>query len=308
MPVIGLPTFMLAVTILGNNSALQAFDRHPSSQVVTLNDHLFLVDCGEGTQTQLARYKIKRSRINNIFISHLHGDHYFGLMGLITSMGLLGREHALHVYAPSSLKEIIDLQLNISGTTLPYPLHFHSLHEGAMVQTDNYEVSCFRAFHRIECWAFIFREVKSPRRLDGEKLKQYDIPTFFYEQLRWGKDYQSSDGRIIKNELVTEPSPKGKSYAYVTDTLYEESIARNVKDVDLLYHEATYLNDLEEKAVKRFHCTTTQAATIAKNAGAHRLLIGHFSSKYEKLDEFENETRRVFPNSDLALEGVSYRV
>src|ERR1700712_3111038 len=135
---------MLAVTILGNNSALQAFDRHPSSQVVTLNDHLFLVDCGEGTQTQLARYRIKRSRINNIFISHLHGDHYFGLMGLITSMGLLGRDQALHIYAPSPLKSIIDLQLTVSGTTLPYPLHFHALHEGVMVRTENFEVNSFK--------------------------------------------------------------------------------------------------------------------------------------------------------------------
>lgn len=299
---------MLAVTILGNNSALQAFDRHPSSQVVTLNDHLFLVDCGEGTQTQLARYRIKKSRINNIFISHLHGDHYFGLMGLITSMGLLGREQPLNLFAPSSLKKIIDLQLEVSGTTLPFILNFHPLSEGVMVHTESYEVSCFKAFHRIECWAFIFREVKALRRLDGEQLKHYDIPTSFYEELRLGKDYQHPDGTIIKNELVTEPSSKVKSYAYVTDTLYDESITRNVMGVDLLYHEATYLKDLEEKAVKRFHCTTTQAATIALNAGAHRLLVGHFSSKYETLEAFENETREVFPNSDLALEGVSYRV
>lgn len=299
---------MLAVTILGNNSALQAFDRHPSSQVVTLNDQLFLVDCGEGTQTQLARYRIKRSRINNIFISHLHGDHYFGLMGLITSMGLLGREPALHIYAPAPLQSIIDLQLHVSGTILPFPLHFHSLHEGIMLQTESFEVSSFKAFHRIECWAFIFRELKAPRRLDGNKLKQFAIPASFYEELRWGKDYQADNGTIVKNDWVTDPSAEGKSYAYVTDTLYDESIARNVKGVDLLYHEATYLDDLKEKAIKRFHCTTTQAATIAKDAGAHRLLIGHFSSKYELLDDFERETRMVFPNSDLALEGVSYRV
>lgn len=299
---------MLAVTILGNNSALQAFDRHPSSQVVTLNDQLMLVDCGEGTQMQLAKYRIRRSRINNIFISHLHGDHYFGLMGLITSMGLLGRVPALNIFAPAPLKSIIDIQLDVSGTILPYPIHFHPLNEGVLVHTNNFEVRCFKAFHRIECWAFVFGEVKSPRKLNLTKLKQYDIPASFYEELRQGKDYQSGDGQVISNELVTVPSTKGKSYAYVTDTLFDESIARNVAGVDLLYHEATYLDDLQEKAAKRFHCTTTQAATIAKIAGAHRLIIGHFSSKYETLDEFENETRRVFPNSDLALEGVSYKV
>jgi ribonuclease Z len=299
---------MLAVTILGNNSALQAFDRHPSSQVVTLNDQLFLVDCGEGTQTQLARYRIKKSRINNIFISHLHGDHYFGLMGLITSMGLLGREHTLDIYAPSSLQDIINLQLKVSGTTLPYPLHFHALCEGIMVETENFEVSTFKAFHRIECWAFVFREVKSPRRLYGDKLKQFNIAPSFFEDLRWGKDYIGEDGNVVLNELITEPAAKGKSYAYVTDTLYDESIAINVKGVDLLYHEATYLDDLKEKAVKRFHSTTSQAATIARSAGVHHLIVGHFSSKYEKLDEFEKETRKIFPNSDLALEGVTYRV
>jgi ribonuclease Z len=229
-------------------------------------------------------------------------------MGLLTSMGLLGREHELHLYAPAPLKSIIDLQLSVSETTLPFSLQFHSLDAGVMLRTESFEVSCFKAFHRIECWAFIFREVKAPRRLDGERLKSYNIPTTFYEELRWGKDYHLSDGAIIKNEWVTDPATRAKSYAYVTDTLYDESVARNVQGVDLLYHEATYLDNLKEKAVKRFHCTTTQAATIAKNAGVQRLLVGHFSSKYETLEEFETETRAVFLNSDLALEGVSYRV
>lgn len=299
---------MLAVTILGNNSALPAFDRHPTSQVVTLNEHLFLIDCGEGTQMQIAKYRIKRSRIHHIFISHLHGDHYFGLMGLLTSMGLLGREHDLDIFAPAPLKEIIDLQLKAGGTVLPYTLRFHPLEEGLMIQADKFEVSCFKVFHRIDCWGFIFREKKPPRKLDGEKLKEYNIPPTFYEQLRWGKDYISNEDIFISNELLTEPSPKGKSYAYTGDTIYNESIACKVKDVDLLYHEATYLDELKERAAKRFHSTTVEAAKIASIAKVHRLLIGHFSSKYEKLDDFEHETRNVFPNTDLALEGVTYRV
>lgn len=299
---------MLAVTILGNNSALPAFDRHPTAQVVTLNEHLFLVDCGEGTQMQIAKYRIRRSRIHNIFISHLHGDHYFGLMGIITSMGLLGRDHDLHLYAPGPLKDIIDLQLQAGSTILPFNLHFHPLEEGIIMSAEKFEVTCFKVFHRIDCWGFIFKEIKPPRKLDGEKLKEFHIPPFFYEQLRWGRDYTSTDGVIIKNELVTEPAVRGRSYAYAADTIFHEAIACHVRGVDTLYHEATYLHALEDRATKRFHCTTVQAATIAKKAEVHRLLIGHFSSKYDSLDLFEQEAREVFPNTDLALEGVTYRI
>jgi ribonuclease Z len=299
---------MLAVTILGNNSAIPAFDRHPTSQVVTLNEHLFLVDCGEGTQMQLARYRIKRSRIHKIFISHLHGDHYFGLMGIITSMGLLGREQDLHLYAPAPLKEIINLQLKAANTSLPYTLYFHSLKEGLLDRADRFEISCFKVIHRVDCWGFIFRELKPPRKIDGDKIRKYNIPTNFYEQLRLGHDYLSPDGSIISNSLVTEPSPKGKSYAYAADTVFDESIARKVKGVDTLYHETTYLKEMTDRAFMRYHSTTAQAATIANMAEVQHLLIGHFSSKYEKLDQFLTEAREVFENTDLAIEGVTYRV
>lgn len=299
---------MLAVTILGNNSAIPAFDRHPTAQVVTLNEHLFLIDCGEGTQMQITKYRIKRSRIHHIFISHLHGDHYFGLIGLITSMGLLGRESDLHLYAPAPLKEIIDLQLKIADTIFPFKLYFHPLEEGLLVRTDKFEVSCFNVFHRITCWGFLFREIKPPRKIDGERIKQYDIPVSYYDELRWGKHYVAPDGNIIVNEAVTEAAAKGKSYAYAADTLYNECIAAKVKGVDMLYHETTYLKDLQERAEKRFHSTTVNAANIARKAEVQRLLIGHFSSKYDKLDEFQHEAREIFPNTDLALEGVTYRI
>lgn len=300
---------MLAVTILGNNSALPAFDRHPTAQVVTLNEHLFLVDCGEGTLMQIARYRIKGGRIHHIFISHLHGDHYFGLMGIITSMGLLSREQDLHLYAPAPLQDIIQLQLKAANTTLPFQLHFHPLQDGILVQNNKYEVSCFKVIHRIDCWAFIFREIRPPRKIDVERIKDYGfIPTTYYEQLQWGHDYTMNEGLIIPNEWVTMPAAKGKSYAYTADTAYEESIAAKVKNVDLLYHETTYLKDLEERAFKRFHSTTHHAATIARKAAVNRLIIGHFSSQYESLEKFEEEAREVFPNTDLALEGVTYRV
>lgn len=299
---------MLAVTILGNNSALPAFDRHPTAQVITLNEHLFLVDCGEGTQMQIAKYRIRRSRLNHIFISHLHGDHYFGLIGLITSMGLLGRENDLHLYAPAPLHDIIMLQLKVADTALPFKLHFHPLAEGTLVKNDKFEVICFPVFHRIPCWGFVFKEVKPPRRIDAEQAKKHEVPAAFFDQLRWGSHYTTKEGNLIQNEWVTVPAPRGKSYAYSADTIYHESIAGHVSGVDMLYHETTYLKDLEDRAAKRFHCTTCQAATIAKTAGVRRLIIGHFSSKYEKLDEFVNEAREVFPNTDLALEGVTFRV
>jgi ribonuclease Z len=299
---------MLAVTILGNNSALPAFDRHPTSQVVTLDEHLFLVDCGEGTQMQMAKYRIRRNRIHHIFISHLHGDHYFGLIGLITSMGLLGREHDMHLHAPAQLKEMIDLQLRVADTTLPFKLHFHPLlQEGVIVNEEKFRVHCFKVYHRIPCWGFKFEQVKPPRRILPEKAIDQGVPASFFDRLKWGEDYTTKEGLLIKNELVTTEAPRAKSYAYSADTIFDEGIAEKVKGVDMLYHETTYLKDLAERAAKRFHCTTEQAALIAQKAGAGRLLIGHFSSKYEILHDFEREAREVFPNTDLALEGVTYQ-
>jgi ribonuclease Z len=300
---------VLAVTILGNNSAIPAFDRHPTAQVITLDDHLFLIDCGEGTQTQMNKYKIRRSRINHIFISHLHGDHYFGLIGLITSMGLLGRNQDLNLYGPPQLIDIFNLQLQVADTKLPYNLIFHPLtEEGVLVKENRYQVSCFRVFHRIECWGFIFRQIRPPRRVNPEKARIAGVPASFFDRLKWGEDYETREGLIISNIAITDDAPKPKSYAYSADTIFNPEVAEKVNGVDMLYHESTYLKDLEERAMKRFHCTTVQAATIAKIAGVKQLLIGHFSSKYDKLDEFEKEAQEVFPKTLLALEGVSYLV
>lgn len=299
---------MLAVTILGNNSALPAYDRHPTSQLVTLDDHLFLVDCGEGTQVQLSKYRIRWGRINHIFISHLHGDHYFGLPGFINSMGLLHRENDLHLFAPAPLQEILDLQLKAAATILPYQLHFHPLQEeGVLVKTDRFKISCFTTKHRIPCWGFRFDQVKAPRRVNPEKAIRHEVPASFYDRLKQGEDYLTKTGQLILNDWVTEPAPKPQSYAYSADTLYDEELIDKVREVDILYHETTYLKDLNERAASRFHSTTTQAACIAKKANVGRLLIGHFSSKYDKLDIFQEEACEVFPNTDLALEGVTYK-
>lgn len=301
--------FMLAVTILGNNSAVPAFDRHPTSQVVTIDGNNLLVDCGEGTQIQMINYRIRRSKISHIFISHLHGDHYFGLVGLINSFSLLSHKQELHVFAPSPLQEIIELQLKVADTTLTYPLHFHTITgEDVLVDNEKFQVKCFRTNHRIECYGFVFNEKKQSRKLDADKAKKYNIPFPFYDHLKNGEDYISEDGSIVKNEWVTTEAPKGKTYAYCADTKYDETIIPHILNADMIYHETTYLDNLRERAELRFHSTTRQAAMIAKKSNVKKLLIGHFSSKYDTLEEFEKEACEIFENTELALEGVAYKV
>jgi ribonuclease Z len=300
---------MLAVTILGNNSAVPAFDRHPTSQVITMNGTNFLVDCGEGTQIQMINYKIRRAKISHIFISHLHGDHYFGLVGLINSFGLLNHQQELHVFGPSPLQEIIELQMKVANTTLPFPLYFHTIaKEGLLVDDDKYYIKCFRTNHRIECYGFVFSEKKKPRKVDVEKAKAAGIPASFYKNLEYGSDYTGKEGKVIQNEMVTMAAPSGKTYAYCADTKYDEALIQHIREADMIYHETTYLDNLQDKAMERFHSTSKQAALIAKKAGVKKLLIGHFSSKYAELDEFEIEAKEIFENTEIAKEGVSYNV
>jgi len=300
---------MLALTILGNNSAIPAYGRNPTAQVLQTHDEHYLIDCGEGTQSQLAKYKIKRSKISRIFISHLHGDHYFGLIGLLTSMGLMGRTQDLHIYAPGPLEQIIQLQLAAADTTLPYQLYFHPITgEGEIANDKRISVTVFKVNHRIDCNGFLFRENKKPRSILPDRVKSYEVPESYYRELQRGNDYTTKKGTVISNEELTEAAPAPRSYAFCADTLYDESIAEKIKGVDVLYHETTYLKDLEERAAARFHCTTIQAGNIAKLSGAKKLLIGHFSSKYESIDEFLSETRSVFENTELALEGACFKI
>ncbi len=300
---------MFGVTILGNNSALPAFDRHPTAQIVTLQNNLLLIDCGEGTQMQLSRYKIKRSRINHIFISHLHGDHYFGLIGLLTSMGLLGREQPLNLYATPALKDIIDMQLGVANVKLPYELRFHPLaEEGLIVDNASFTVHCFKTIHRIECFGFYIKEKNKQRKINKDIISNFKIPSHYFEALKDGKDFIQEDGVVVPNELLTLPAPAAKSYAYCADTVYDELLPAKVQHADLLYHETTYLSDHEEKAAARFHSTTVQAASIAHKASAKKLLIGHFSSKYEDVNCFLDECAAAFTETQLAIEGVTYLV
>lgn len=300
---------MFGVTILGNNSALPAYDRHPTSQVVTLGNRLFLIDCGEGTQMQLLKYKVKWSRIHYIFISHLHGDHYFGLPGLLNSMGLLNRETDMHLFAPPELKPILDAQFLAANSKLPYKLHFHPLtRAGVLIEDSRFRVLCFPVTHRIPCWGFRFEEVKPPRRINPDKAAKMHVPADYFEELKLGKDYQSPDGKIVLNNQVTEPASPARSYSYCADTKFDLSLLQYIQNSDLLFHETTYLGGMEERAASRFHSTTLQAAEIAKQAKARRLIIGHFSSKYESLDTFEIEAKTIFPDTEIAVEGCSFRV
>ena len=300
---------MLGLTILGNNSAIPAFGRYPTAQILQTQEEKFLIDCGEGTQMQMARYKIRRSKINHIFISHLHGDHYFGLIGLITSMSLLNRTHDLHIHGPAPLENILQLQLNVADTKLSYKLFFHPLgNVETIVDNHKITISAFKVKHRIECWGFLFKEKKNPRKIDADKLKSFEIPASFYEKLQAGENYVTKKGTIISNEEVTTASVSPKSYGYCADTIYDEELTNKISGVDLLYHETTYLKGNEEKAATRFHSTTLQAAAIAEKANVKKLLIGHFSAKYELLDDFLTETSSVFANTELALEGVCYRL
>lgn len=300
---------MLSVTILGNNSAVPAFDRHPTSQVVTIDGNNFLVDCGEGTQIQMIKYKIRRGKISHIFISHLHGDHYFGLVGLINSFGLLNHQQDLHVFGPSPLQEIVELQMKVAKTTLPFNLFFHTINkEGVLVDDSKYEISCFRTNHRIECYGFAFREKKKPRKIELDKVIAAGIPASFYKKLEEGTDYTTKDDLLIKNETVTTEAPKDKNYVFCADTKYDEALLPHINEADMIYHETTYLDNLRERAEERFHSTSKQAAKIAKKAKVKKLLIGHFSSKYHELDEFEKEAREIFKNTEIALEGVTYQV
>lgn len=301
---------MLSVTTLGINSALPAYGRHPTSQILHLDNQSLMIDCGEGTQMQMLKYKVKRARLNYIFISHLHGDHYLGLPGLLNSMNLTGFTADMHVYGPQALEDILMMHFKAAGTTLHFPLHFHPLplSEGKLMETESFEVTSFLTEHRIECHGFVFKEKKHSRSIDPVKVQAYDIPFDQYGLLQKGEDYIDVNGNTIENALLTVANTPPKSYAYCADTRYIETFLPYIKEVDLLYHETTYLDALREKAYERFHSTTKQAAEIALKANAKRLLIGHFSSQYEYLDAFLDESRSVFPHTDIAEEGKTFDV
>ena len=300
---------MLALTILGSNSAVPAHERHPTSQLLQTGYHNFLIDCGEGTQLRLAAFKLKPLKISHIFISHLHGDHYFGLIGLLTTMGLNQRTQDLHIFSPGPLEQIIKLQLAAADGHLPYQTIFHELiHDEKIFEDEHITVECFAVKHRIQCFGFLFKEKKNPRKIIARKAELNDIPLSFYENLQNGEDFHRPDGSVIANDQLTTQGTPAKSYAYCADTTYHQPLSTKVKDADMIYHEATYLHDLKEKANGRFHSTALQAAMIAKEAGCKKLLLGHYSSMYTDISPFQKEAAEIFPDAECALEGVCYLI
>ena len=301
----------MKVTILGNNSALPAFGRHPTAQVVSVYGDVILLDCGEGTQIQMQRFGLKWRKLEHIFISHLHGDHYFGLPGLINSMSLLGRQTPLHVYAPADLEHIINEILRVADTRLCYPYFFHPLKEGEaelLVNNNSYSVKSFPVEHRIACHGFLVERKTKGRKLLPDKCREYEIPAYFYDRLKQGEDYERADGFVVKNEWVTDDGPSPRKYAYCADTVFTESFIEHIKGADTVYHECTYLEADIAKANARFHSTAKQAAQIAKLAEAKQLLLGHFSSKYRELEAFHAEASEVFPNVMVTQEGTAYEI
>ena len=299
------------LTILGCNGAVPAYDRHPTSQYVTYNGQGFLLDCGEGTQIQMARYNIKRGRLDHIFITHLHGDHFFGLIGLLTSFNLNYREAPLHIYGPPGIEEIVKLHLKLSQSELRFPVSFHILldDQSRIIYEDRHlTIETIILHHRIPTTGFLFREKIGPRKILANKLNQYQIPVAEIANIKNGADHVMPDGAVIPNaEMTCEPTPP-RSYAFCTDTVYTESFLEQIKDVTVLYHEATFSNEHQWRAAETMHSTTGEAATLALNANAGKLIIGHFSARYEDLLPLLAESRAVFSNTELAIEGTVFEI
>lgn len=299
------------ITVLGSSSATPAYNRNPSAQLLNINDKYYLIDCGEATQNQLNKFKIKSSRIDHIFISHLHGDHYLGLVGLLSTMHLNGRSKEIYVFGPPELKEIIDLQLKVSETVLGYEIIFRATHTDYSERIfDNSDISVDTIIlnHRIPTTGFLIKEKPRKRKINTQKMEEFDIPLEYIPLLKNGIDYCDKFGNTISNKELTFDPAEPKSFAYCSDTLYNEDFLEQIENVNFLYHEATFLHELIDRAVETYHTTALQAGIIARKAKATKLMIGHFSARYKELDHLLIEAQSEFINTVLAIEGERYKV
>lgn len=300
----------MKLTILGCYSATPRTLGNTTSQVLEIGNHMFLIDCGEGTQVQLRRHKVKFSRIKHIFISHLHGDHFFGLVGLISTFRLLTREADLHIYGPKGIKEVITLQMKLADSWTNYSLYFHELSSTAselVFEDDKVEVHTVPLEHRVYTNGYLFKEKEGDRKLDIDAVEEANINVAYYRKLKQGFDVENEDGVLIDNKSVTFPAEKPKSYAFCSDTVYKEDIVPIIKEVDVLYHESTFLETHAHLAPKTKHSTAKEAASIAKQANVGTLILGHYSSRYPNLEVFKEEAKPVFKNVKLAEDGKVFR-
>lgn len=299
----------MKLTILGCYAATPRTFTNPTSQVLEIRNRLFLIDCGEGTQVQLRKNKIKFSRISHIFISHLHGDHFFGLVGLVSTFMLLNRTSDLHIYGPKGIKEIINLQLRLSNSWTNYGLFFHELEskESEIIfEDEKVIVSTIPLKHRVYTNGFLFKEKIGVRKLDLNAVQNYEIDKCYYQKIKNGKDITLDDGQVIENKKLTfDPEPP-LSYAFCSDTVYNENIIPIIKEVDVLYHESTFLDSEEALAGKTMHSTAKEAARIALKANVKQLVLGHYSTRYESIELFKIQAETIFPKILLSDDGKSF--
>ncbi len=301
----------MKLTILGCYAATPRTFSNPTSQILEIKNQMFLIDCAEGTQVQLRKSKVKFSKINHIFISHLHGDHFYGLVGLVSTFMLLNRESDLHIYGPKGIKEIILLQLRASGSYTGYNLYFHELESKAsetIFDDDKVIVKTIPLTHRIYTNGFLFQEKNIERKLNIEAVENYNIDKVYFNKIKFGGDVKLDDGTIIPNsELSFEPQV-AKSYAYCSDTMYDESIISIIENVDFLYHESTFLESEAHLSERTMHSTAKQAATIALKANVKNLILGHYSTRYGNIELFKHEAETIFPNVHLADDGREFEM
>lgn len=297
------------LTILGCYAATPRTFTNPTSQVLEIKNRLFLIDCGEGTQVQLRKNKIRFSRINHIFISHLHGDHLYGLIGLVSTFMLLNRTTDLHIYGPKGIKKIVNVQLKLSNSWLNYGLFFHELEskESEIIfEDEKVVVKTIPLKHRIYANGFLFEEKLGDRKLNLDAAQNYRIDKCYYQKIKNGKDITLEDGRVIENyKLTFDPIPS-MSYAFCSDTAYDESIISIINEVDVLYHESTFLDSEEDLARKTMHSTAKEAATIALKSNVKQLILGHYSTRYDSIELFKEQAETIFPNILLADDGKSF--
>tara|TARA_R110002050_G_scaffold109796_5_gene221193 strand:+ start:2903 stop:3817 length:915 start_codon:yes stop_codon:yes gene_type:complete len=296
----------MKLTILGCYAATPRTLTNPTSQVLEIKNHMFLIDCGEGTQVQLRKHKIRFSKINYIFISHLHGDHFFGLPGLISTFRLLGRDAEMHIYGPKGIEQAINLLLKLGNSWTNYKLVFHelTLKTSEVIFEDNkVSVETIPLDHRVYTNGFLFKEKLAPRTLDIETATNYGIDKCYFQNIKNGKDIVLDDGRTITNDKLTFDPPKPKSYAFCSDTAYKPGIVPQIKEVDVLYHEATFLDSQLALAPKTKHSTAKEAASIAKQANVGQLILGHYSTRYKSIELFREEASEIFENVLLADDG-----